>query len=315
MDNRGAPVNLLTVGRGYLVLSPLKIDSAGNVVQGEGALLTYYEPFELYESPVSKELVEYVLGPKKGRVASHDFKLHTLFASLSPESPDELLRFMCKFGRLYYSVAPAPPPPEGPTQWYRSARKTGYLSAKPEPMRNFLAELRLFRWITEIIDLYSRADARQLAESLSSGVAMAQTSEGRLWAWVKSILDDLDPEDGPYRNAETLLHAVFLEQLTDISPKLDFFPRIEASAYIPVKKPRNPGLSWGFASLIGAMYLMLLLDCMKGARVRKCLNDRCATFFTATRVDQRYCTPECQQRAKQRRYIRKVRSLSKDTRE
>ena len=307
VDNLDTQSGLLTSAGYYLVLSPLEIDSAGYVVRVEHSKLTAYEPFMYYTAPVPQEKVEYVLGRSKDKKKkTPPLKLHTLFASLSPEKPEQLLRFMNTFGCLYYAERPMPPPPYGLTRWYRPTRERRLLTHRPEPMTNYLAELCLFRWVSEVSDLYKRGKAESLARCLDEGCAMVRNGKAPLWQhlwemlWENAIL----PEHDLFNRAENLLDVVFTEQLARTSP------------HISTEKSKDPALSWRFDSLIAAMYLMLLLDLTGGRTLRKCENERCGMFFMPSRrEDQIYCTPTCQERAKQRRYINEMRAGEREVRQ
>lgn len=340
VDKSHEPTELLASAGYYFVVNPLVLDAANQVVPTAESLVTQYEPFTYYRSPIPYEDVEYVLGTKKARVLGQegqDFNLHTLFASLSPEEPDELLRFMNLFGALYHKEDANPPStPAGrtisqtikdttgrilnvaifqPSGWYRGRSKSMPLIMLPVPMSEYLAELRLFRWVSELVDLYTSESAYALAEHIDSGRVMVENNQGPLWEALRAIAPPPSWTGDPFIETEEWLERIFSRQLQGVSPMLKFTPALslldrigQATRKQPFANRLRAEVAWEFDSLISAIYLMLLLAMAHHRFLRKCKHDKCGRFFETARKDQRYCTPECQQRAKQLRYIRRVRA-------
>lgn len=62
--------------------------------------------------------------------------------------------------------------------------------------------------------------------------------------------------------------------------------------------------AWSSSDLLGFMYLMVGMDMQGHGWIRTCTG--CARYFLAGRADKHYCSPDCQNRTKAKRYYHEV---------
>jgi len=270
----------------YIRISPLVLDTAGNVVPAEGYQARGYAPFDFYTAPVPADTVDSILGPNRSRGSGYDgdpkgpkFNLHTLFATLSPERPDQTLRFMEYYGYLFYNEAGANTAHEfslgsggkvealtvfeDDLQWYRSHRSSGTsVLLKPVSMDGFLAEVWLFRWIVELGGLYSTGKSNAaIRECLSRGSQAIEGGQGPMWESLKPWLDDVFclAEAHPFWAAQVVLRRIFGIQLEGARPQLAFAPTGASWDHVPDGRT-------GIPPVIGARSIESLFGIRHGPR-------------------------------------------------
>jgi len=96
-----------------------------------------------------------------------------------------------------------------------------------------------------------------------------------------------------YRSPERRLEAIFEDQMHDVrlAPSWD----THRAAWM---------VRWSADTLTAVMYLMLLLDLQGPGCIRAC--PRCNSVFTAYDARTRFCSPRCQNSAKQERHRDKL---------
>ena len=187
------------------------------------------------------------------------------------------------------------------------------------PLKELLSELWLFRWTMEISVAYA-GGGQNLDEILRNGARrITDTPEGFWWGLV--LLADgflrVDDHDDLLGVAGDLLEKIMRENLAGVRPALTVGRYEEVSELrekgLIGKVPFSLNFDWMFDSLLSAIYLMLLLDITQGKLLRRCSNSLCGNFFVAMRPDNLYCSSECQNRAKQRRFKARRKAASAKT--
>ncbi len=283
-----------------------------------------YRSFDYYHGEVPTEAARTVLG--KRRLGSYSgLRLHMLFATLNPDDPEEILRFVEQFGPPFVLPYFGAPP--------RHLSET--LTREGEELSCFLdldeaaAGVWLFRWVADLAVAYLAAGARRLRELLDRGYAV--TGE-RGWTekYFFGILSVRNPEPAfvrgsqmwppcpagtdAFREAADVLDCVFYMVLDHVHPMLQVGTDEEvmrARGKEVLDAPFSLLLGWEFSKTIlySALWLMLLLDITGAKTLRRCANELCARLFLANRSDKEHCCLKCQNRAKQRRHKERAKSL------
>lgn len=291
-----------------------ELDGNGNVVPR--GRLEGYDPFRFYYAPIPEKLARQVLSYKGIAGLEHNpLYIHTLWASINPSKTAEILAFVNLFGLPWINE-----PNIIESTSYEPI--VGYYGSlfRPVPIQEIQAELRLFSWIATLAASV-RGDLRQLREVLTEGFPNVREwplayDYVELELIYKGYAATIDTDSVEIAlTAADVLETVFRIHQRHVVPRVivgsleewgEWFDALEQSSNKKCSPQFSIYPSWEYDSLLSAMYLMLFLDFLQGRKIRKCGNSLCGRFFKANRDDQKYCSPECQNRAKVRRSKKKA---------
>ena len=275
----------------WFTFNRYEVDQTGNLVPIQRVRIGGYNPFEFYYSPVPQEIALHILsGRRLAGLGEKPFYLHTLWASLDPENTTEIVRFINHFGPPWVT-------------WDQEFGPEPEDLERPLPLSEIQGELRLFSWLISIAAAFSSTKG-ELRDILVRGFKDLPGQDLAFDYELELIINAANESDDPIITAVDVLETVINAHLRHVAPKLivGSISEWQEMRELGTVLPPSVNFSWEFDSLLSAMYLMLFLDLTQGKKLRKCAHIYCGRFFIANRDDTKYCSPQCQNRARIRRF-------------
>lgn len=305
------------------------IINENSICFGQNSKLATYQPFDYFFTSVDYHIVKEILIKTR-----QPFPIHVLFASLDPNDDSQLLRWCKHFGLPTYSDIEVMintycggcfkgeaiqylEITRFELKKYKLAMQISALLATPKTSSDDI--LNIFDDIFDVLGevreygndptlefftcdkCYSSCSSQRCPYCGASISYLQQTIEIRIDNDFYSS-DDLQNwvQEDLYSPMQLLLDQIINANLDGISPIVE-------------RANNSFDIRWKFDSLLSAFYLMLAMDIAATHIPILCQNPRCSNFFIPYCESASYCSPECQNRAKQQRHRKKVKQKLDDS--
>jgi hypothetical protein len=141
-------------------------------------------------------------------------------------------------------------------------------------------------------DIYIDLDVHDQMKPVQSEAYIKYLSENFDHIWEREIFNE------DISSPVLVIIGLMNRAIAQVSPFLDLVERAIINRHGAVV----PNWEWRFNSLLSMIYLMVFLEWNKGLAMRRCANPLCGQYLMASREATRYCSDQCQNRAKQQRY-------------
>lgn len=329
MRNKGFSV----VGQWFNIPNTVILDSAALVVDNKNLDLRYvcrdqgvnyehsvnmYSPFDFHRLPIDPNTVIEILGECR-----QEFFIHTLFASLNPDSEDQIIAWSNHFGLPTYMLSTETLLDNDYTGQYQPIQ---FLDATKDEIYLFKLTVRICELIShstttsgdalsildDIVNALGENHDRE-TDDINTGIrqcencfavhSFAYNCPYCGFQYFAGISREVRIDNKHYtRNdlqswlmedwsgaLQFLLYDILELHLKGISPHPQFHNQ-------------SLGIGWTFDNLLSALYFMIAIDFSAKCAPMLCQNPNCGNFFSPSRESSIYCSPECQNRAKQHRF-------------
>jgi hypothetical protein len=297
----------------------------GVIKPAKDAFTIQYNPFDFFTDKMQIKQSEQKIEPLEKR------HIHTSFATLDTNNPEELLRWVKAFG-MPYSVhidkngnhhKNFPVAFKDGTNWDIVDRIS---------IDDLAGEISIFRNVVELYNATINNTEKDL-EYIRSVVSSRSFYNG--YEFLERMMPSKDHSEAhrmawmlPLEEVWNKTPAYTAEELQDydssrdlvgecggvvglaksfISLLLDFVTQDVREVHLFEGKQLRIG--WKYGSLLALLYKMLSLEWSRGRSVRKCANPYCGVFYTPYSPTTLYCSDLCSNRVRQQNY----RKAHKDT--
>lgn len=281
-----------------------------------------YNPFDYYHSAIDHNIVKKILVR-----TCQPFKIHVLFASLDPSDDSQIIRWCKYFGLPTYCIDTDE---LFSHYWGDQFQPVQSLEATKLQIKNYKLATHISALLTKstttLNDLLNIIDDvinllgqdNEYGNDIHSDIAQCHNCYlfyaplqhcpycGTPTTWTHQIRE-VQIENKFFSKA-ALQELIAVDWHTPLQEILDKMINDNLIGISPIAQRENQFLNirWNFDTLLSALYLMLAMDIAANHIPLPCQNPRCSNFFIPYCETASYCSPECQNRAKQQRHRAKI---------